>query len=110
MPAASHDGAGPGSNPFITWDVSQATGIDAGKGTAMAKPTHPEHRRDKTLEDSFPASDPPANSGITGAGTPHRASRDRSIDERPTGTPNSDRHATETAHQWENEDQPRAKR
>jgi hypothetical protein len=96
------------SNPSITWDVSQPTGTDAGKGTAMAK--HPEHRRDKTLEDSFPASDPPANSGITGAGTPHRASRDRSIDERPTGTPNSDRHATETAHQWENEDQPRAKR
>jgi hypothetical protein len=97
---------GPGSNPFVTLDVSQATGTDAGKGALMAKPTP----RDKTLEDSFPASDPPANSGITGAGAPHRASRDRSIDERPTGTPNSDRHATETAHQWENEKQPRAKR
>jgi hypothetical protein len=84
--------------------------LTPGEGTVMAKPTPTEHRRDKTLEDSFPASDPPANSGITGTGAPDRASRDRSIDERPTGTPNSDRHATETAHQWENEDQPRAKR
>jgi hypothetical protein len=69
-----------------------------------------EGSHDKALKDSFPASDPPANSGITGPGAPHRPSRDRSIDERPTGTPNSDRHATETAHQWEYEEKPGAKR
>jgi hypothetical protein len=73
-------------------------------------PTHTDRDRDKTLDDSFPASDPPANSGITGAGTPYRPSHARGIDERPTGTPTSDRHATETAHQWEHEEKPGAKR
>ena len=34
------------------------------KGTAMATQ---EDDQDKTLKDTFPASDPPANSGITGA-------------------------------------------
>jgi hypothetical protein len=76
----------------------------------MSKSAHKEASHDKVLKDSFPASDPPSNSGITGTGAPHRSSRDRAIDERPTGTPNSDRHATETAHQWEYEEKPRAKR
>jgi hypothetical protein len=71
-------------------------------------PADKESLQDKILKDSFPASDPAANSGITGSGGPDRPSRDRSIDERPTGTPNSDRHATETAHQWENEEKPQA--
>ncbi len=60
---------------------------------------------DKALEDTFPASDPVAISGITGGDsptdTPKTPSHDRAIHERPTGTPTSDRHATETAHQWE---------
>ena len=65
--------------------------------------------RDQTLKDTFPASDPPANSGITGAEktgseTTDKPSHERAMDERPTGTPTSDRHATETAHQWENEE------
>jgi hypothetical protein len=47
----------------------------------MSEPTH-----DKTLEDSFPASDPPANSGITGAEDPTKPSHKRHIE--PTGTPN----------------------
>jgi hypothetical protein len=64
----------------------------------------PEIKRDKTLEDSFPASDPPSDSGITGVGRPHHPSHKRSISEKPTGTPTSDRHGTETAHQWEDED------
>ncbi len=38
-----------------------------------------ERKEDKTLEDSFPASDPPARSGITGDDRPAR--------QRPTGTP-----------------------
>lgn len=67
-------------------------------------------RHDKVVEDSFPASDPPANSGITGVGRPDRPSHERSIQERPTGTPTSDRHATETAHQWEDEEMPPTKR
>jgi hypothetical protein len=62
-----------------------------------------ESARDKTLEDTFPASDPPANSGITGAERPDKPPNNREHDERPTGTPTSDRHATETAHQWEDE-------
>jgi hypothetical protein len=63
-----------------------------------------DRKQDKTLEDTFPASDPPARSGITGAERPDKPSDKRNIDERPTGTPNSDRHATETAHNWEDED------
>jgi hypothetical protein len=68
-----------------------------------------DRRRDKTLEDSFPASDPPANSGITGAGTPDKPSNERQKDEIPTGTPTSDRHATETAHHNEAEVVPTTK-
>jgi two-component system, response regulator PdtaR len=34
------------------------------------------------------------------------ASGDRQITQRPTGTPTSDRHATETAHSWEDEQMP----
>jgi hypothetical protein len=74
-----------------------------------------ERKRDETIEQSFPASDPPANSGITGPGSPRtrdkvtqRAPNERGMDERPTGHPTSDRHATETAHVWENEEQPPA--
>jgi hypothetical protein len=65
-----------------------------------------EPKLDKTLEDRFPASDPPANSGLAGADRLDKPSHQRDIDERPTGTPNSDRHATETAHHWEDEHKP----
>jgi len=62
---------------------------------------------DKASEDSFPASDPPSHTGITGPG--HGPSRHRSEEARPKGTPTSDRHATETAHQWEDEKRPQEK-
>jgi len=71
--------------------------------------TRDEDRKlDETVEDSFPASDPPAASGITGprAARPRKAPHDRSDDERPKGTPTHERHATETAHQWEHEEHP----
>jgi hypothetical protein len=62
----------------------------------------PEHRYDKTVADTFPASDPPANSGITGAEPPRRSERqpptEQGTESQPTGTPTSDRHKTETAH------------
>jgi hypothetical protein len=65
---------------------------------------------DSTVEDSFPASDPPSYSGVTGAGGPanrsgklREATEERGDNARPTGTPTSDRHAAETAHQWEDE-------
>ena len=74
----------------------------------------PERRHDQTVEDSFPASDPPANSGITGVGGPDKPSgnaakdrplsRQRGDDARPLGTPTSDRHGAEVAHGWEDED------
>jgi hypothetical protein len=76
----------------------------------MSSQAHSEHRRDKALEDSFPASDPPANSGITGAGTPNKSPHKREVEELPTGTPTSDRHAAETAHQREDETAPQPKR
>lgn len=62
-----------------------------------------DRRQDQVVEDSFPASDPPANSGVTGAGRPNKPPHERSDHERPTGSPTSDRHATETAHHWEDE-------
>ncbi len=74
-----------------------------------------DQRVDEASADSFPASDPPSHSGITGPGEPgarphHPApSHQRGDDARPTGTPNSDRHATETAHQWEDETHPQQK-
>jgi hypothetical protein len=68
-------------------------------------PNDSERKHDKALKDTFPASDPPANSGITSAGQhdkkPGKPSDEHPIDERPTGTPTSDRHATETAHHSE---------
>jgi hypothetical protein len=74
-------------------------------------PNNTERKRDKALEDTFPASDPPAASGITGGDsptdTPKKPSHDRAIHERPTGTPTSDRHASETAHEWEHHEQNR---
>ena len=76
----------------------------------MSTPAETERNRDKALEDSFPASDPPADSGTTGAEKPDKPSHKRNIDEQPTGTPTSDRHGTETAHQWEHEAKPSGKR
>ena len=66
-------------------------------------------KQDRAVEDSFPASDPPATSGIVGPkGTHHGhvrpAPHKRDDELRPKGTPTHDRHATETAHQWEHED------
>jgi hypothetical protein len=65
-------------------------------------------KQDQTVADSFPASDPPANSGITGPrAARHRpAPHKRNDDTRPKGTPNHDRHVTETAYQWEHEETP----
>jgi hypothetical protein len=87
----------------------------------MTKHTsHTKHSDDQRLDqigsDSFPASDPPSHSGITGVRNHHghathagrgqrKASHRRNDTERPTGLPNSDRHAMETAHSWEDEDQ-----
>ena len=75
-----------------------------------------EERLDDTIADSFPASDPASHSGVTGAGHPGGKSRrqpppssKRGSEARPSGTPNSDRHATETAHQWEDEEHPQQK-
>jgi hypothetical protein len=56
------------------------------------KPTH-----DKTVEESFPASDPPANSGTTDAKNDKKPFQPLT-DEAPIGTPTSDRHDTETSH------------
>jgi hypothetical protein len=70
----------------------------------MTSPQPSERDQDKALEDSFPASDPPANSGVTGAGRPAKPSDERKIEEKPTGTPTSDRYATETVHHREDEE------
>jgi hypothetical protein len=63
-----------------------------------------DREQDRAVADSFPASDPPANTGITEPEPSDQPSHERPVDARPTGTPTSDRHATETAHQWEHEE------
>jgi hypothetical protein len=60
---------------------------------------------DQTSADSFPASDPPAHSGVTGPGKPAPGPH-RGDEERPTGTPTSNRHAQETSFQSEKEELP----
>jgi len=62
-----------------------------------------EAKHDKAVEDSFPASDPPANSGITGP----RIQRPKPDDARPTGTPTDERHAAETAYHGEPDVKPK---
>ena len=70
---------------------------------------HEQAKQDQAVEDSFPASDPPATSGIVGPGTDRRepAPHERNDDTRPKGTPTHDRHAAETAYQREHEKTPR---
>jgi hypothetical protein len=71
-----------------------------------------DRRHDEAVEDSFPASDPPANSGVVGPRGPHAHGRrrapshQRGEEHRPKGTPTDERHATETAHGWEDEHHP----
>jgi hypothetical protein len=87
--------------------VSGVRGFDdhqhKAKGTVMSEQKQSERARDKALEDSFPASDPPADTGITGADRASKPTDHRGIEELPTGLPTSDRHATETAHHSEDE-------
>jgi hypothetical protein len=63
---------------------------------------HTDRVQDKALEDTFPASDPPANSGVTGA-EPSARPQQRKDEEAPTGRPTSDRHEAETAFHSEQE-------
>jgi hypothetical protein len=74
-----------------------------------------EQRHDAAVEGSFPASDPPANSGIVGPKRGHARPRrgpphERDADSRPKGTPTDERHAMETAHVREDEERPPARR
>jgi hypothetical protein len=71
-----------------------------------------DRKQDTAVEDSFPASDPPAHSGIVGPRGQQTDSSDRTPphnrgeEARPKGTPTDERHAMETAHVWENEEKP----
>jgi hypothetical protein len=74
-----------------------------------------DRRQDEAAKDSFPASDRPASIEMTGpgdgaSGKPRRSPDQRRDGERPTGTPTSNRHATETAFVWEHEGTPPARR
>ena len=71
-----------------------------------AKPHHEklDEAQDRTMEDSFPASDPPANTGIVGPDSTDKPSDPPDTAAIPTGTPTSDRHAAETAHRSEPEE------
>jgi hypothetical protein len=92
------------------------TGHKQGVITMVSKPSDKKHditdkKHDITVEDSFPASDPPASSGIIGPRGRHHghvrpAPHRRDDDSRPLGSPTHERHATETAYQWEDEETP----
>jgi hypothetical protein len=59
---------------------------------------------DKTIKDSFPASDSPANTGITGAGKKDEKPKQEGVtDAKPAGSPTSDRYEAETAHHHESD-------
>ena len=76
--------------------------------------TQQDRRHDEAEADSFPTSDPPANSGMIGPRGSHAHGRPaphkRSDDARPKGTPTHERHAAETSHVWENEAHPPGRR
>jgi hypothetical protein len=59
-----------------------------------------DEKRDRALEDSFPASDPPANSGITGTRATSPASRRTSHGRDPDSSPKG----IEPAHQAQPEE------
>jgi hypothetical protein len=67
-----------------------------------------DEKQDRALEDSFPASDPPSGNGVTGPRVARRRQppHTRDAESRPKGTPTHERHATETAYQWEHEGEP----
>ena len=67
-----------------------------------------QRAQDKAVEDTFPASDPPARSGITGAEGAAQSRNAGSEEDEPKGSPTSDRHATETAHHRESDVKPPA--
>lgn len=72
-------------------------------------PTKPHHEKldeaqDRAMEDTFPASDPPANTGIVGPDSTTKPSEKPETAAIPTGTPTSDRHGAETAHHAEPEE------
>ncbi len=70
----------------------------------------PANEVDQASADSFPASDPPSHSGVTGAGKPAKKpttpGEEGDDAAKPTGTPTSDRHAAETAQQSEDQERP----
>jgi hypothetical protein len=72
----------------------------------MMRKNADDERHDRAVEDSFPASDPPASTGITGPRTRRATQRapQRDDESRPKGTPNHERHTTETAYHREHED------
>jgi hypothetical protein len=63
-----------------------------------------DQKHDRAVEDSFPASDPPASTGITGPRARRATRRPPHQRSRPKGTPTDERHAAETAHHREDED------
>jgi hypothetical protein len=72
-----------------------------------------DRRLDSVVEDSFPASDPPANSGIVGPrgksahDVARRPPQARDDGAGPKGRPTDERHTTETGHVGEDAVVPR---
>jgi hypothetical protein len=91
------------ANHLCSQAFEVTTGAMPEERNTMLNEARSERTHDETLEQSFPASDPPAGSGITGSESSDKASDRRTSEDKPTGTPTSDRHESETTHQREDE-------
>ncbi len=66
----------------------------------------PRTQRDQVRDGARKTNHLPGKQQLTDNESPGQPSHERDIDARPTGLPTSDRHAVETAHQWEPETEP----
>jgi hypothetical protein len=66
-----------------------------------------QEKHDRAVEDSFPASDPPATGGVTGPRVVPPRQDGEDEEAKPKGRPTDERHVTETGYQRQDEERPK---